>query len=557
MRSLTLTMLLSCLGGSASAAQNLFQDPGFLQPPTPPGTFVNYNPGQMIGPWTVVGNGNVVTESNTYSSRGFLFDAKSGSAFMDLTGLCDCGAKSGVAQTVATTPGATYKLSFWVGNTYIPGAGTTSTVNVYVGSTLLLSAVNSQGEGIPKQVWQQFATTFVATQNSTTISFYNGDPGGDVNNGLDDVKLVPAGPPDFATLFSFDGASDGSTPNGGLALASTGQFYGTTYGGGTDDAGTVFSFAPNIRQLTTLYQFTGHTDGAQPGLRPAIGSDGSIYGATQYGGTANSGTVFKLVPGTGQLTTLYSFQALSDGAEPGGALLIDSSGYLDGTAHAGGAYNFGDLFQINPTSLTEKTLFSFRGGGGGNAPGVITFNSLRVIYGATSKGGGSSNAGILYSFNPATAKLRTLYKFSGGADGSSPAGGFAFDNSGNFYGTTLTGGSGDAGTIFEYSPATSRLTTLYSFTGGADGSGPRGGMIMDASGNLYGTTVKTNGATGTGSLFRFNPATAQLVTLHSFTGGADGGTPNPDPVFDDTGAVYGTTSLGGSAGFGTIFKYTP
>jgi len=177
---------------SAATAQaaNLIKNGGFETPPTPAGYFTTYGLGQNIGKWTVIGsNGNVATVNN-FDEGGVLWSAHRGSAFLDLTGTCDCGANSGVAQVVNTTPGTSYALTFWVGNTVIQGQGDTSTIDVYNGSTLLLAATNKAGTGSTKEVWRKFTTSFTASGAKTTLSFVNADPNGDEQNGLDDVTLV-------------------------------------------------------------------------------------------------------------------------------------------------------------------------------------------------------------------------------------------------------------------------------------------------------------------------------------------------------------------------------
>ncbi len=173
-----------------AAAANLVKDGSFETPPTPQGSYAPYAPGQMIGPWTVVGaSGNVATVYD-YNEGGVIWSAHQGKAFLDLTGTCDCGAPSGVSQTVKTVTGQMYTLTFWVGNTYIQGQGLTSTVDAYVGSKKVLTATNKAGEGSTKEVWRKFSVTFVAKSASTKLSFINGDPSGDEQNGLDSVSLV-------------------------------------------------------------------------------------------------------------------------------------------------------------------------------------------------------------------------------------------------------------------------------------------------------------------------------------------------------------------------------
>jgi hypothetical protein len=177
-------------GAGTAHARNLIRNGGFEMPSTPAGTYTTYGAGQAIGAgWTVVGNGNVATV-NAYNEGGVVWVAHKGSAFVDLTGTCDCGANSGVAQTVKTVVGTTYSLTFWVGNTYIPGQGLSSTVDVYAGTNLLLAAKNTKGEGSSKEVWKKFTTHFVATSTTTAVSFVNADPSGDEQNGVDDVSLV-------------------------------------------------------------------------------------------------------------------------------------------------------------------------------------------------------------------------------------------------------------------------------------------------------------------------------------------------------------------------------
>jgi hypothetical protein len=176
---------------SPALAANLIKDGSFETPAPPVGSYTDVDPGQKIGAWTVVGGHNVTISSTTEVNLGITLDAKKGKAFLDLTGNCDCGdATAGVEQTVKTTPGTSYTLTFFVGNSDTPDHGTTSTVDVYVGSTLIVAAKNASGKGSTKQVWRKFTEHFTATAKTTVISFLNGDPDGDEQNGLDAVTLV-------------------------------------------------------------------------------------------------------------------------------------------------------------------------------------------------------------------------------------------------------------------------------------------------------------------------------------------------------------------------------
>jgi len=165
----------------------------------------------------------------------------------------------------------------------------------------------------------------------------------------------------------------------------------------------------------------------------------------------------------------------------------------------------------------------------------------------------------------AAVKETTLYSFTGGNDGSFPHAGVIADAKGNFYGVTSSGGANHAGVIFELSPpakgdTTWTQTTLYSFTGGNDGANPQAGLMMDAKGNLYGTTY-SGGATGNGVVFELahhkSKGTWTYHTLWGFTGGNDGGVPAGSLTMDGAGNLYGTTTQGGTGVVGTVFELSP
>jgi hypothetical protein len=189
----TLIVATLCLLGTPAFAGNLIKGGNFEKPVVPPGGSMTFSTGQTFGHWTVVGApGAVSVVSGTFTQNGIAFPAKKGKQWVDLTGF-NSNSATGVAQTVATTPGVAYTLSFYVGNVVDPNGvfGTTSTVNVLVDGGQVFTATNSMGQGQSKQVWQKFTTTIMATSTQTTIAFINGDPSSDFTNGLDAVKLVP------------------------------------------------------------------------------------------------------------------------------------------------------------------------------------------------------------------------------------------------------------------------------------------------------------------------------------------------------------------------------
>jgi hypothetical protein len=175
---------------TTTTTTNLIKNGSFETPVVPAGNFELFSTGKTFTGWRVVGaKGNVAPISGKYQGDGITFNAETGAQWLDLTGLSNTA--TGVAQTVATKPGAKYHLTFWVGNVYDPGRifGVSSTVKVYVNGVRKLIATNSLHPGNHKQAWKEFALTIKATSSRTTISFINGDPRTDDSNGLDGVRL--------------------------------------------------------------------------------------------------------------------------------------------------------------------------------------------------------------------------------------------------------------------------------------------------------------------------------------------------------------------------------
>ena len=181
---------VSLAATAACASANLIVDGGFETPVTTVGGFTLYDTGTSFSAWNVVGaSGNVAIINGQFTQNGFTFPAAEGAQWLDLTGLSSNSA-TGVAQTIATTPGTMYALSFDVGNIYDPSGvfGKTSTVSAQINGTQVLSATNSEGMGSTTQMWKPFSTAFTATSSSTTVGFINEDPSTDNSNGLDAVS---------------------------------------------------------------------------------------------------------------------------------------------------------------------------------------------------------------------------------------------------------------------------------------------------------------------------------------------------------------------------------
>jgi uncharacterized repeat protein (TIGR03803 family) len=284
----------------------------------------------------------------------------------------------------------------------------------------------------------------------------------------------------------------------------------------------------------------------------AQGGDGNLYGTTKLGGTNLTGSVFQMTP-DGALTNLYSFTGGADGSYPVAPLLPATDGNLYGTTPTGGAYGYGNVFRITLAGAFTN-LYSFTGGLDGNGPtGALAQGADGNFYGLTPYGGayGKGNA---FRITPGGA-LITIYSFTGGRDGYTPAGALVQGSDGNLYGTTTLGGVGSPGTAFKLTP-NGALTTLHYFGNLSiqDGLYPEAGLVQSIDGNLYGTTLLDLSTAGYGTVFRVSPDGSTFTNLVYFDGFDDGAHPAAPLVEDADGALYGTTTTNGPGGRGTIFR---
>lgn len=370
-----------------------------------------------------------------------------------------------------------------------------------------------------------------------------------------------------------------------LLQGSDGNFYGTTSGGGNMSAcqlngcGTVFQLTP-AGTLTVIHMFTGDSDGYAPqsGL---IEVNGVLYGTTAHGGGsfgAQQGTIFKAGLDGSNFTTLYTFSGGSDGGDPVGALLLGIDGNLYGTTKQGGQgqnttcvpNGCGTIFSMATDGTNFETLYQFSGpDGSGPAAGLIQDPS-GTFYGTTSNGGALCNptltCGTVFMFQAGSLTLTTLHSFNATTDGASPLSVLARGSDGTLYGTAQYGGNlncgvntaaAGCGTLYAVTGNTfTVLRTFQGTQGDSDGAEPFGGMIFGADGILYGTTAYGGSgggactfAGGCGAVYSATTAgTVQI--LHSFTG-ADGSGPSAALV-ESNGILYGTASYGGSSACGAV-----
>ena len=307
-----------------------------------------------------------------------------------------------------------------------------------------------------------------------------------------------------SVLYTFTGGADGGDPYPSLIMDTAGNLYGTTFAGGSSNCaggcGVVFKVDKNGKE-TVLYSFKGGTtDGCGPGAPLIRDKAGNFYSTTGTCGASNFGTVFKLTK-SGKETVLHSFGGTpSDGQYPYcGALLMDKLGNLYGVTDTGGASGEGALFKLSKSGK-ETLLHSFAGG----SDGFLVFggpvaDKAGNLYG-TADDGGSSNAGIVWKVSK-KGKETVLHTFTGGtSDGANPIAGVILDAKGNLYGQTSSGGASGDGTVYELDTK-GKITLLHSFDG-SDGGTPWAGLLLrDAKGNFYGTTM-AGGSGGKGTVWQ-------------------------------------------------------
>jgi len=558
-----------------------------------------------------------------------------------------CSAKSW-APTIASFPsaitdGTTYTISGTQFNGFTYGASYGDDVQASTNYPLV-RVTNTATKAVSYCATFNFSTMGVATGNAKVSTQFSCDaPEGAstlevVANGIASapVKVVIA--LRLTTLYSFcsqggTNCTDGSNPEGDLVMDASGNLYGVTEDDGTNCdrstnsgcGGTVFELPFNAATgkydsaVKTLYTFCPSSDGppdCPDGDYPASGvimdASGNLYGTTDLGGTNyDAGTVFELPFDSGTkkyasaVKTLYTFCPTGkssadcpDGANPRAALIMDLSGNLFGTTALGGAQSAGTVFELpfdvaaKRYASAVKILYNFCSQGGDDCTDGSTPEASLIVdpsgnlYGTTVYGGKYYGTVFELPYDPATkaysSAIKTLSSFcSNGKSGCAgvPEAGVIMDALGNLYGTTAEGGLHYGGTVYEipYDASAKKYDaaqTLYSFCsqGGnscTDGDDPIGGLIIDQSENLYGTTYG-GGSASRGTVFElpFNSEAQKyasaVTTLHNFCseGGSscsDGGEPQTRLILDGlSGTLYGTTAEGGgSENGGTLFEITP
>jgi uncharacterized repeat protein (TIGR03803 family) len=387
---------------------------------------------------------------------------------------------------------------------------------------------------------------------------------------------------DHRILYSFcqtGGCPDGQTPFGGMATDGMGKFLGTTiYGGNSSDRGTIYELAKtksgwSFRSLYSFCSETGcHDGGGSPGAL-IVDTSGNLYGTAESGGIDGGGVVFELTA-RGKYRVLYNFcsaQNCTDGSEPTAGLtyqgaqtgaLYDGVSTLYGTTSGGGANDGGAVFALTPAG-SETVVYSFNPAtqdGTGPEAG-LAIDRAGKLYGTTTQRGQFGSGTIFrVSVGGAETILHAFCARANCTDGGAPGyGELVMDSGGNLFGTSPNGGKYGDGLVYEIRSKTYKI--LYNFcklNTCPTGTLPQGALTMDASGNLFGVTPLGGRKFNGGVVFELN---SSLKVLYSFCNGTncpDGGAPYSKVVLDKSGDIFGTTTQGGGAiNGGTIFELTP
>jgi uncharacterized repeat protein (TIGR03803 family) len=367
----------------------------------------------------------------------------------------------------------------------------------------------------------------------------------------------------YTTLHSFGQGTDGASPAGGVSGCVSGRyacgFLGTTQIGGQYGYGTVFHLVNSHGTWTEtiVHSFTG-ADGAGPQDSPVAGKGTTPFGVNGGGGTLYSIDLLNFA----SITILYNFCGQPD-CDTGDNAYASPSPYgtgsgtlLFGTMAAGGTDNGGVIYELNLQTGVRTVVYNFVNGDplySRLTEDPRTLNSP-IFYGTTYLGGDYSQ-GAVFEFDASTEAVTYLHYFLGGSDGANPEGGVTADATGDLYGVTSKGGAHGFGTVFKVSSSGAE-SVLYSFTGGADGGTPEGLLLLDGSGNLYGTATK--GGAGYGTLFELS-ASGVFSVLHTFctVGGCpDGEYPSGPLLLTGGTTLYGTASGGGAYGGGVVYELT-
>ena len=316
------------------------------------------------------------------------------------------------------------------------------------------------------------------------------------SNGVGAIFALKTDGKGFTNLYSFKGNDDGAYPYGGLVHSGT-TLYGMTYEGGSNNEGTIFSIKTDGSGYKILYTFGSGTDGKDP-YGSLILSGGKLYGTTYGGGADAFGTVFSIsTNGTGY-TNLHSFFG-TDGEDPYDGLALAGK-TLYGTTEAGGAGGYGTVFSVSTQGTNFQVLHNFTGKEeDGATPYSKVFVAGNMVYGSTYSGG-PGGFGTIFKVSTKGENFQTLYSCTNQSNGIYPVNGVVVSGS-KIYGMTYEGGNGGYGTLFELGTKGTGFKVLHYFTEATnDSTYPYQDNLILSHGTLYGGTESGDGY---GTVFSF------------------------------------------------------
>jgi len=363
---------------------------------------------------------------------------------------------------------------------------------------------------------------------------------------------------DFGVLKSFSFSTQivdtGGYPYSGLLQGASGTLFGLASQGGSGGFGTVFELNANGTGFAVLKNFDFTTGGYPFGGALLQGTDGALYGATTYGGSGSYGTLFKLNADGSGFAVLQNLDYYTTGGNPYAGLIQGTDGALYGTTSNGGSSQYGVVFKLDPdgTGFTVLQNFDYFTTGGYLYGGVIE-GTDGALYGTTSQGG-AGGYGTVFKLNTDGTGFSVLQNFDYGTTGAYLYGGLMQGADGELYGTAYLGGASGYGTVFRLNTDGTGFAALESFDYSTSGGYPYfSGLAQRADGVLYGTTYQ-GGSSGSGTLYQLNPDGTDFTVLVAFDSFTTGAYPAGTLMFGADGNLYGTTSQGGEASAGTVFR---
>lgn len=342
-----------------------------------------------------------------------------------------------------------------------------------------------------------------------------------------------------------------------ITAGSDGRLYGSASQGGTNGSGAIYILDPGSGQLTDGFEWGG-SPGSFIQSALSLGSDGWLYGSARQGGRAGGGMIFRLKPDGSRFGVLKDFTLAGEGFSPRGGVTEGTDGILYGTTEAGGSTGGGTIFKLNQDGTGFAVLAQFGSATGTNPVAQVLQGGDGALYGTCLAGGATATNGTLWKIQTNGTSITVLKAFAAdGSEGRHPFAPLLEAADGLLYGVTELGGSANKGVIFKIAKDGSNFQILRNLLGFGDAAVPDGRLLQLPDGTLIGTST-AGGSAGLGSIFRLSTNGSNYRVLYSFTStNSDGRVPVGGLVPAGDGSLLGTTRFGGGAAVGTVFQINP